>query len=923
MKKNLLFKYLPALLMLVMPPLLTHASAQSTEGSDFWVTFLQGDNDDSGKTDDGDPKRYKLSLSISARETAEVTIENKYYGYSKKITVGANSLKEFPVFDGIANDEQVRSNRTDYSATSRANGTARYCYSYHPEMIDSCALHVSSDKPISLFASNYKIATFDATNVLPTDALLKEYIIQCYTPSDHGGSHQGSHFAIIAVEDNTEVEYTPTVLTLKNEGFRTAESQYKSIMADPFASQAQKDAAEKEWEKWKNFKIGETTEKVTLQKGQVYYVWTGTGDNESGHDYDLSGTHVKANKKIAVFQGNPHTNLPYYKDYGETGAIRERDHLFSQAMPTGTWGNTFALTGSSSRHRDIVRVMALNDGTEVRINGKLMHTFDFNVDKKQYWEFEFGDKEVTGDKKTRPEPTVTGSSCFVETSCPCAVHSFIVSRRWDGPSDNNGDPAMLWINPIEQKIDQITFATYASELGGSTQHYVNVVTEKENAGRMKLDGVLLTGFADVAGSGGKYQFVQKSLGNAAATHTLLLEGAKEGEGFIASIYGLTKNESYGYNAGGAAKVLTQEITINGEVFTTETDNLLCGKDTITFTCNLNYDYEGITWNFGDGSPALSGTDSTKHFYEKSGLYHAYVMIQRSSSNVCAGQSLVDTVPITVNVGRFEFEIGEPEEAPCKKDEEARTFRVPFNNISGTSLDGDNVHIGFNQQATDDGFTQDDLEVEPDMFIIEIPETATAGVSYGINIRIQSDNDCGDTDTTLYFRVNYEADDILVQRFDNVLGLLQAPFEGDDLSDFHWYKDSVLMEEEHNAVLYTGTQTDTVSEYYVCFTINKGTAEEVTTCSCPRKFKSNNDTIEFETEGIKISATSATAGTNIYVNSTAEAEARWISIDGTDLSTTKLPEGGGLVEVPKTDKAGLYILRVITGKQQRNFKFIIL
>ena len=898
-----------------------HLSAQTTEGTDFWVTFLQGDSEDSGKTDDGDPRRFKFSLSISAREAADVTIENNYYNYKQTISVGANSLVEFPVFDGIKNDQRVRADNTDYSATSQANGTARYCYSYHPEMVDSCALHVTADKPISLFASNYKVATFDATNVLPTDALMKEYIVQCYTPSDHGSSHQGSHFAIIAVDDNTEVDYTPSVLTYKNIAYKTAETTYNNILADPFASQAQKDEAAAEWEKWKNFKIGETTEHVTLQKGQVYYVWTGSGSNDEGHAYDLSGTKIKANKKIAVFQGNPHTNLPYYKDYGESGPIRERDHLFSQAMPTGTWGNTFAVTSTSSRKRDIIRVMALNDGTEVRINGELKHTFDFSVDKKQYWEFEMGDENVTGDKKTRPAPTIVGNSCFIETSCPAAVHQFIVSRRWDGPSDNNGDPAMLWVNPIEQKIDQITFATYASELGGTTKHYVNVITEKENVGNMKLDNEPLTGFQDVAGSNGKYQFVQKSLGNIANTHTLLLTDAKEGEGFIASIYGLTNNESYGYNAGGAAKELTQSITINGQEFTPETNNLLCGEDTIKFACHLNYDYEKITWNFGDGQDDKTNKDSIAHFYDKAGVYQAYVLVQRKSSNVCKGQSLVDSIPITVNIGRFEFRIDSVEILPCKTEGESMSFKVFYTNESGTNLFGENVNIGFNKAANDAGFKPNGLHIYPTHFLIDIPDEAEAGVSYGIDIHITSD--CGNTDTTLYFGVSYAADDILVQRYTDVLGLISKPFEGKELSDFKWYKNGELLTDENTAVLNLHGQTDTESEYIVCFKVADSEQGSSETCSCPKRFKPGSNDSNFGGDPEMTSA-GAQQGKQLFVNAKEAGTAEWIRLDGTIVTKTNLPKDGTLVDVP--NETGLFILRVITGegKQQlqRNFKFLI-
>ena len=115
---------------------------------------------------------------------------------------------------------------------------------------------------------------------------------------------------------------------------------------------------------------------------------------------------------------------------------------------------------------------------------------------------------------------------------------------------------MLWINPIEQQIDQVTFATYTS-LNGTTNHYANIVTDQPES--MTLDGVDISGdFKQVSGSN-TYYFAQKSLGTTAATHTLKSEGSN----FIAHIYGFTKNESYGYSAGGATKPLTQAITING------------------------------------------------------------------------------------------------------------------------------------------------------------------------------------------------------------------------------------------------------------------------------------------------------------------------------------------------------------------------
>ena len=386
----------------------TVAEGQSTEGKDFWVTFMQADQDDNNS--------LQLQLSISSREDCSVTIDNPFTSYSETVNVTAGEMQLVTLYSG-----NVLSN----NARTAMASTGKVCYAVNSEKVDTCALHVTSTKNISLFATNYKKATFDATNVLPTASLLDEYYIQTYTPSDHVGvgSTQGSHFAIIAAEDNTIVDYCPTVRT----------KIINDIVAkqnDPYTI----DTLSNEEKILAQFQPGDTLHSPVLMKGQVYYVWTGKKDSDAG---DLSGTYVKARngKKIAVFQGCPHTNIPYQ--------VKQRDHIFSQAMPTQYWGNTFVLTASASRPCDAIRILALNDGTEVRINGNLVHTFNFATNPKHYWEFEIGTNGAYAQD----------GSCVVTTSCPCAVHLFIVSQQYHGDKNSSGDPAMLWINPIEQQID--------------------------------------------------------------------------------------------------------------------------------------------------------------------------------------------------------------------------------------------------------------------------------------------------------------------------------------------------------------------------------------------------------------------------------------------------------------------------------------
>ena len=440
--------------------------------------------------------------------------------------------------------------------------------------------------------------------------------MQTYTPSDHEGvsDTQGSHFAIIAAEDGVVVDYWPTVATTGHAA---------------------------------NTKV--TT--PTLNKGQVWYVWTGKKDGEAG---DLSGTRVVARdgKKIAVFQGCPHTNIPYQ--------IRERDHIFSQAMPTAYWGNRFVLTASKERKKDIIRVLALYDNTRIFINGNLAHTFNFNSNPKQYFEFVIGEN---GDY-------AENGSCYVTTSCPCAVHLFMASHNFDGVS--NGDPAMLWVNPIEQRIDQISFATYNSS-NGTTQHYTNIVTDKPEL--MTLDGnSIASEFKKVDGYS-EYSYAQVSLGTNATSHTLKSNGST----FIAHVYGFTVNESYGYSAGSAT--VGRQISINDIPF--ESGEKAKGiADAPTFCVEdsvVLYDLRDISGSiyrvfldFGDGTNkdttrVTSGTSeeekepflvSIRHAYPAPGWYDARAIVY--GEEFCTQPAFTDTIPIIFRVVRADTVIVAPE-----------------------------------------------------------------------------------------------------------------------------------------------------------------------------------------------------------------------------------------------------------------------
>lgn len=887
MKKQLFKALFCCLLMLPFGRVLaqsTMESGQSTEGKDFWVTFLKADQDDNNA--------ITLSLSISAREDSKVTISNPYTGYtSEEFEVKAGELKIVELYSGSTKAE-----------TQRANDGGKTCYAVWSEVVDTCALHVESTGKISLFASNYKKATFDATNVLPTASLMDSYIVQTYTPSDHkpvdvNKPASGSHFAIIAAEDDVIVDYCPSVNTKR---IADAKSMYEYSQG---AGMTPEEIA------LANFQPGDTLHTPVLKMGQVYYVWTGNGE---GDEADLSGTKILARegKKIAVFQGCPHTNIPYKQ--------QQRDHIVSQAMPTPYWGNEFVLTTSSNRKRDVFRVMALNDGTEVYINGNLEHTFDFSKEPKQFWEFELGDLNMSNARTD--VNCYAGPYCVLKTSCPSAVHLFLASKEYDKVT--NGDPAMLWVNPIEQQIDQVTFATYVSK-NGTTNHYVNIVTENKDS--MYLDGSKIAAdFQEIAGT--RFYYAQKSLGTAAATHTLQnRDGA-----FIAHVYGFTNNESYGYSAGGATRILTN-IEIEGETYVPGMS--LCGDSVINFSCKLDTHVDKLVWNFGDGSPMVEGTQDeaseVEHYYPNVGEYQAYVLIYRSDNQGCGVTKGMDSIALNVRIERAVFDI-KSVEVPCVPEGQPRRCYVSFTNEGKVDLQGDNVTIEFDEAAKEDEFDANTLSISNEQLVFDIPAKADVETVYGLKIAIETK--CGAKADTLLFKLPFD-NNVIDQRYENILGLLTAPFHGKQVGDFQWYSSNgTPIEGQVSAVLNFMDISDNqipTDSFYVCFTINKGQADELMTCACPKAFKLNTDDYAFEAESPEIIATySADANGKVFVNadykgaSDIECYAQWITVSGQVYNGLRfdIPDGGCTIDAPKEN--GLYLLRVVTDKKSRSFKFII-
>ncbi|MBR5984143.1 MAG: gliding motility-associated C-terminal domain-containing protein [Bacteroidales bacterium] len=486
----------------------------------------------------------------------------------------------------------VRNPNSTWSNTFSVNANSTYKYVIPTNQQSQCyitsttssavnkGLIITSTDTISLYSSNFASATFDGSLVLPTSALGNEYIIQCYPPVINE-----SEFTITAVEDNTIVDITPSV----------------SISAGTTHT-------------------ANTTFNVSLNRGQsVFMKSTTTGSNG-----DLSGTRIVARncKKIAVFNGDYSTRVP-------ASASEFADHIYEQAFPVTSWGKKFVITNtlqsaSSGRTYDRVRITASANNTTIRKNNSQIAT-------------------INAGETYETQITASEGAAYFETSNPCAVYMYLVSKSYGG--SEYGDPSMVWIAPLEQRIKEIVFNTFfpGSSFTGPNRpstHIVNIVAETSSTGQIRLDGSTISGWSTVTGNT-NYSYARKVISHAA--HSLTSTG---GNGFIAHVYGIGSAVSYAYSVGSLATNLSERMYINGIGSTdANVDGTFCEGQEISFSSEVDYDYDNINWNFGDGT-TYSG-NSTSHTFSQQGDYTVNMQV---TSNGSGCSSFSTAVNFDVSIG---------------------------------------------------------------------------------------------------------------------------------------------------------------------------------------------------------------------------------------------------------------------------------
>ncbi|HLF34911.1 MAG TPA: gliding motility-associated C-terminal domain-containing protein [Cyclobacteriaceae bacterium] len=401
------FFYALCLSFLLMPAFLS-AQNISTEGDDFWIGFMEN-----WLQDEDNP--ILLEIYISADDTTQALIEipgmsGAFPPLTITVVPGRSSIVPIP---------------TELAMVTGTN------------TIQNKAVHITTEKDVSVFAMNKRQYSADMAVILPTYTLGNNYFVMSHWEDGNrdNNSHSDSEFVIVSIEDNTRIEIIPSVSTKSGDA-----------AGIPIT--------------------------VTLNEGQCFQV------QAAG---DLTGSIVRAVrnsldecKRFAVFAGNKYTKV------GQCNHPDGHDHLYSQMYPLNTWGKEYISVSFLNRTGgDYIKVLAGHDSTKITINGIPMTGTD-------------GEYFHTGEFLT---DLVDGVNTIASDK-PVSVAQFSRSQACDG---SRGDPFQIMLNPTRQVIQKITF--YAPEIATLVNFDLSIIAKTSDIETVILDNnSMFSGFIAVPGN---------------------------------------------------------------------------------------------------------------------------------------------------------------------------------------------------------------------------------------------------------------------------------------------------------------------------------------------------------------------------------------------------------------------------------------
>ena len=239
MLRSLLFIYFFSLISLY-----TTAQDFSNKGTEFWTGYGYH------QAMVGSDNSQDMVLYFTSDVAATVKVDIPGLGWSKTYQVAANAVTE--------SDPMPKSGSQDARLLSEG--------SYNT------GIHITSDNPIVAYAHIYSATNSGASLLFPVNTLGQEYYSLNFTQKSNTYASNSWAF-VVATEDNTMIEITPSAQTLAN--------------------------------------AAGITFQVNLKKGEIYNIMGVTNDNANSYTgSDLTGTRIRSVgngiegcKRIAVFLG--------------------------------------------------------------------------------------------------------------------------------------------------------------------------------------------------------------------------------------------------------------------------------------------------------------------------------------------------------------------------------------------------------------------------------------------------------------------------------------------------------------------------------------------------------------------------------------------------------------------------------------------
>ena len=258
-----------------------------TRGTRFWTGFMQNGF-----------MAGALKVHVMGASGTTGTVSIPLSGWSTGFTVGANNVAVIDV---------------PLSAENSGSGN-----------VVNKGVLIEAQDSVNVFISSFQNFTHDLSQILPEPSLGDSYRVDAYHGVPNFNDLHKSQLLIVATQDGTQVQITPTV--------PTASGQAANV---PFT--------------------------VDLDAGQTYQL------QASQDDQDLTGTLVTATsasgscRPFVVIGGSTCATMP--------GACTACDMIFEQLLPRSAWGTRFFTSPINGVNGSSYRILADVDNTMIIIDG--------------------------------------------------------------------------------------------------------------------------------------------------------------------------------------------------------------------------------------------------------------------------------------------------------------------------------------------------------------------------------------------------------------------------------------------------------------------------------------------------------------------------------------------------------------------------